>query len=66
MLFIKDSLQQQIHLNGKIFGNKWCRCYEGSLYTLFCVGTCSLEHSFYGIVTTMGESLQDYSWFKDF
>ena len=31
---IKDSLQQQIHFNGNIFGNKCCRCNEGSLYSL--------------------------------
>ena len=31
-LSIKDSLQQQIHFNGNIFGNKCCRCNEGSLY----------------------------------
>ena len=29
---IKDSLQQQIHFNGNIFGNKCCRCNEGSLH----------------------------------
>ena len=28
----KDSLQQQIHYNGNIFGNKCCLCNEGSLY----------------------------------
>ena len=32
ILSIKDSLQQQIHYNGNIFGNKCCRCNEGSLY----------------------------------
>ena len=32
ILSIKDSLQQQIHFNGNIFGNKYCRCNEGSLY----------------------------------
>ena len=32
ILSIKDSLQQQIHFNGNIFGNKCCRCNEGSLY----------------------------------
>ena len=30
---IKDSLQQQIHYNGNISGNKCCRCNEDSLYT---------------------------------
>ena len=34
ILSIKDSLQQQIHYNGKIFGNKCCHCNEGSLYIL--------------------------------
>ena len=29
---VKVSLQQQIHSNGNIFGNKCCRCNEGSLY----------------------------------
>ena len=28
---IEDSLQQQIHFNGNIFGNKCCRHNEGSL-----------------------------------
>ena len=32
LLSIKDSLQQEIHVNGNIFGNKCCRCNEGSLY----------------------------------
>ena len=31
ILSIKDSLQQQIHFNGNIFGNKYCRYNEGSL-----------------------------------
>ena len=31
-LLIRYSVQQQIHLNGNVFGNKWCRCNEGSLY----------------------------------
>ena len=31
---IKYSLQQQIHFNGNIFGNKFCRCNEVSLYSL--------------------------------
>ena len=30
----KDSLQQQIHFNGNIFGNKCCHCNEGSLYQM--------------------------------
>ena len=33
ILSIKDSLQQQIHYNGNIFGKKCCRCNEGSLYS---------------------------------
>ena len=32
ILSIKDSLQQQNHYHGNIFGNKFCRCNEGSLY----------------------------------
>ena len=32
ILTIKDSLQKQIQFNGNIFGNKCCRCNEGSLY----------------------------------
>ena len=32
MVSSKDSLQQRIHFNGNIFGNKCCRCNEGSLY----------------------------------
>ena len=32
ILSIKDSLRQQIHYSGNIFGNKCCRCNEGSLY----------------------------------
>ena len=38
ILSIKDSLQRQINYNGNVFGNKCCRCNEGSLYfggTLF-------------------------------
>ena len=26
------SVQQQVHFNGNVFGNKCCRCIEGSLY----------------------------------
>ena len=26
------SVQQQCHFNGNVFGNKCCRCNEGSLY----------------------------------
>ena len=29
ILSIKASLQQQIHYNGNVFGNKCCRCNEG-------------------------------------
>ena len=32
MLSMKNFLQQQILFNGNIFGNKCCRCHEGSLY----------------------------------
>ena len=32
ILSIKDFLQQQIHYNGNIFGNKCCCCNKGSLY----------------------------------
>ena len=31
---MKDSLLQQIHFNGNIFGNKYCRYNEGLLYKL--------------------------------
>ena len=31
-MLIKYSLQQQIHFNGNVFGNKCCPCNEGSLY----------------------------------
>ena len=34
ILSITDSLQQQIHYNGNIFGNKCCRCNEGSVYNI--------------------------------
>ena len=33
-LHIKDSLQQQIHLNGNVFGNK-CRRYNEVRFTTF-------------------------------
>ena len=33
-LLIKYSIQQQIHFNGNVFGNKCCRCNEGSLHSL--------------------------------
>ena len=32
ILSIKVSYQQQIRLNGNMFGKKCCRCNEGSLY----------------------------------
>ena len=35
-LLIKYSVQEQIHFNGKAFGNKCCRCNGGSLYCVFC------------------------------
>ena len=35
ILPIKDSLQQQIHFNGNIFGSKCCRYNEGSLYSSY-------------------------------
>ena len=44
-----DSLQQQIHFNGNIFGNKCCRCNEGSLYfsvLLFHAGVSFGVHLF--------------------
>ena len=31
-LLIKYSVQQQIHFNGNVFENKWCRCNEGWVY----------------------------------
>ena len=41
-LRVKISLQQQIHVNGNIFGNKCCRCNEGSLYYRSKVDTISV------------------------
>ena len=32
ILSMKDALQQYIHYNDNSFGNKCCRCNEGSLY----------------------------------
>ena len=43
ILSIKDSLQQQIHFNGNIFGNKCCRCNEDSLYNEHVFWVHSLE-----------------------
>ena len=52
ILSIKDSLQQQIHYNGNILGNKCCR-NEGSLYVRkqrprssvhWCIPIKALEH----------------------
>ena len=43
--FITYSVQEQIHFNCNVFGNKCCRCNEGSLYILvsrnvyYCVDT---------------------------
>ena len=37
ILSIKNSLQQQIHYNGNIFGKKFCRCNEGSLYLVLFI-----------------------------
>ena len=34
ILSINISLQQQIHFNGIVFGNKCCRCNEDSLYRI--------------------------------
>ena len=31
-VLMQSSLQQQIHFNGNIFGNKCCHCNKGSLY----------------------------------
>ena len=31
---MKYSLQQQVHFNGNIFGNKCCHCKKGSLYNV--------------------------------
>ena len=39
---IKDSLQQQIHFNGNIFGNKCCRCNDGSLYIVKSTPQCQI------------------------
>ena len=33
-LLVKYSVQQPIHFNGNTFGNKCCRCNEGSLYSI--------------------------------
>ena len=33
-MLIKNSVQQQIHFNENVFGNKRYRCNEGSLYYL--------------------------------
>ena len=30
ILFIKEYLQQQVHCNGDCFGNKCCRCNDGT------------------------------------
>ena len=45
ILSIKDSLQQQIHFNGNIFGKKCCHCNEGSLYI-----TINTQESLYKII----------------
>ena len=34
VLLVKDSLLQQFHFNGNIYGNKCCHCNWGSLYVL--------------------------------
>ena len=34
ILLIKNSLQQQIHFNGNIFEEEWCRCNKDSLYNI--------------------------------
>ena len=35
ILSIKASLQQQIHFNSNIFGDKCCRCNEGPQYNIY-------------------------------
>ena len=42
-LFMKDPLQEQIHFNGNIFGNKCCWCNEISLYSHFLSVSLSLS-----------------------
>ena len=37
ILSINDSIQQQIHFNGIIFGHLWRRCKEDSLYFDTCL-----------------------------
>ena len=46
ILSINDSLQQQIHFNGNIFGNKCYHCNEGSLYSNQPAYPCSLIRVF--------------------
>ena len=39
-LLILYSVQQQIHFNGNVFGNKWCRYNEDSLYKDIFIKNC--------------------------
>ena len=41
------SVQQQIHFTGNVFGNKRCRCNEGSLYFLFLYENVCCGYLFY-------------------
>ena len=41
-LLIKYSVQQQLHFTGNSFGNKRCRCNEGSLYIQVEVVACAM------------------------
>ena len=60
ILSIKDSLQQQIHFNGNIFGNTCCRCNEGSLY-FHAYGKYDTVYG-YSEYHTQAESLEVALW----
>ena len=45
----QGSLQLQINFHGNVFGNKWCRCNEGSLYLKYSI-TLHLSSFLYTLV----------------
>ena len=50
ILSIKDSLEQQVHYNGNIFGNKCCHYNEGSLCCMVDCYSIVVTHSYFSSI----------------
>ena len=47
-LLSKYPVKQQIHFNGNVFGNKYCRCNKGSLFMFYVFGVSTgIVHRLY-------------------